>query len=96
MKRTVKERARKVLELAQRCAKAAPEVRPAALIPPSRSDGPNITPRQVLDGDGLERTENTPEERGIAAASNVLLKNEGGVLPLKPKVRPRPRSPPAY
>ncbi|KZT03376.1 glycoside hydrolase family 3 protein [Laetiporus sulphureus 93-53] len=70
MKRTVKERARKVLELAQRCAKAAPE---------------------ILDGDGLERTEDTPEERALmrelAAASIVLLKNEGGVLPLKPKAQ---------
>ena len=50
-----------------------------------------MTPRQILDGDGLERTEDTPEERALmrelAAASIVLLKNEGGVLPLKPKVR---------
>ncbi|KZT04248.1 glycoside hydrolase family 3 protein, partial [Laetiporus sulphureus 93-53] len=70
MKHTVNERARKVLELAQRCAKAAPA---------------------ILDGDGLERTEDTPEERALmrelAAASIVLLKNEGGVLPLKPKVQ---------
>lgn len=67
-KRTVKERAAKVLELVQRCAQVCPE---------------------ILDGDGLERTVDTPEEkalmRHLAAQSIVLLKNEGSVLPLQPK-----------
>ncbi|KZS99622.1 uncharacterized protein LAESUDRAFT_765338 [Laetiporus sulphureus 93-53] len=58
---------------------------------PSRFDGSNTIPHQILDGNGLERMEDTPEERALmrelAAASIVLLKNEGGVLPLKPKVQ---------
>lgn len=68
MKRTVKERAAKVLELVQKCATSAPE---------------------ILDGDGLEHTRDTPDEkalmRQLAAASIVLLKNENAALPLKPK-----------
>ncbi|KAI0697103.1 beta-glucosidase [Cerioporus squamosus] len=67
-KRTVKERAAKVLELVQRCAAAAPE---------------------VLDGDRVEQTGDRQSGREImtkvASESIVLLKNEGGVLPLKPK-----------
>ncbi|PPQ73649.1 hypothetical protein CVT26_010607 [Gymnopilus dilepis] len=63
--RTIKQRARKVLELVQKCAKGAPE---------------------VLDGDGLERTVDTPEStdllRKVAAESIVLLRNEGSLLPL--------------
>ncbi|PPR01041.1 hypothetical protein CVT24_000575 [Panaeolus cyanescens] len=66
--RTVKERARKVLELVKKCAAGAPE---------------------VLDGDGIERTVDTEESKELlrqsAAQSIVLLRNEGGVLPLKPK-----------
>ncbi|CDO77775.1 Glycoside Hydrolase Family 3 protein [Trametes cinnabarina] len=67
-KRTVKERARKVLQLVQRCAKGAPE---------------------ILDGEGIERTGDLQAGRDImtrlASQAIVLLKNEGGVLPLKPK-----------
>ncbi|OSD02184.1 glycoside hydrolase family 3 protein [Trametes coccinea BRFM310] len=67
-KRVVKERARKVLELVQRCAKGAPE---------------------ILDGDGIERTGDLQAGRDImtrlASQAIVLLKNEGGILPLKPK-----------
>ncbi|EMD34223.1 glycoside hydrolase family 3 protein [Gelatoporia subvermispora B] len=70
MKRTVKERAAKVLELVQRCAKAAPE---------------------ILDGDGEERTVDTDAEkalmRSFAAQSIVLLKNDGGILPIHPKAQ---------
>ncbi|KAL6308522.1 beta-glucosidase [Sparassis latifolia] len=44
MRRTVKERAAKVLQLVQKCARAAPE---------------------ILDGDGLERTVDTPEEKAL-------------------------------
>ncbi|EIM87989.1 beta-glucosidase [Stereum hirsutum FP-91666 SS1] len=65
--RTLKERARKVLELVQRCAREAPE---------------------ILDGDGIERTRESDEDkalmRKVAADSIVLLKNEGGILPLQP------------
>lgn len=47
---------------------------------------------QILDGDGLEHTRDTPDEkalmRQLAAASIVLLKNENAALPLKPKARP--------
>ncbi|KAH9920187.1 beta-glucosidase [Amylocystis lapponica] len=68
MRRTVLERATKVLELVQKCAAAAPE---------------------ILDGDGLERTVDTATEkalmRHLAAQSIVLLKNENGALPLRPK-----------
>ncbi|KAI0669358.1 beta-glucosidase [Trametes maxima] len=67
-KRTVKERAAKVLELVQRCAKGAPE---------------------ILDGDGIERTGDPQAGRELmtqfATQSIVLLKNEGNILPLKPK-----------
>ncbi|KAH7919491.1 glycoside hydrolase family 3 protein [Leucogyrophana mollusca] len=66
--RTVKERARKVVELAKRVAKEAPE---------------------LLDGDGLERTVESDEDkalmRTLAGESVVLLKNEGGLLPLQPR-----------
>ena len=44
----------------------------------------------ILDGDGQEHTRDTPEEkalmRRLAADSIVLLKNDGNILPLKPKV----------
>ncbi|KAF9043921.1 glycoside hydrolase family 3 protein [Panaeolus papilionaceus] len=63
--RTVKQRARKVLDLVQKCAAGAPE---------------------VLDGDGIERTVDTEESKVLlrqsAAQSIVLLRNQGGVLPL--------------
>jgi beta-glucosidase len=66
--RTLKTRARAVLELVQKAARGAPE---------------------VLDGDGLERTADTPESkdllRKVAAEGIVLLRNEGGVLPLAPE-----------
>ncbi|KAK7040389.1 hypothetical protein VNI00_009866 [Paramarasmius palmivorus] len=66
--RTVKARARKVLELVQRCCKEAPE---------------------ILDGDGEERTVESDEDKvlmkQVASESIVLLKNEGGLLPLKPE-----------
>ena len=68
-KRTVKERAAKVLELVQKCATAAPD---------------------VLDGDLVEKTGDRQSGREImtkvASESIVLLKNEGALLPLKPKV----------
>ncbi|KAF9473031.1 hypothetical protein BDN70DRAFT_817828 [Pholiota conissans] len=63
--RTLKARAKKVLELVKKCAAGAPE---------------------VLDGDGIERTVDTPETtellRKVGAESIVLLRNEGSVLPL--------------
>ncbi|THG97996.1 hypothetical protein EW026_g4112 [Hermanssonia centrifuga] len=66
--RTVKERAKKVLELTQKCAQGAPE---------------------ILDGDGLEYTRESESDkalmRSLAAQSIVLLKNDNGLLPLKPK-----------
>ncbi|KAI0074669.1 beta-glucosidase [Panus rudis PR-1116 ss-1] len=66
--RTVKQRAKKVLELVQKCAQGAPE---------------------ILDGDGLEYTRESEKDRALmrslAAQSVVLLKNENGLLPLKPK-----------
>ncbi|KAI0833346.1 beta-glucosidase [Trametes gibbosa] len=67
-KRTVQERARKVLQLVQRCAKGAPE---------------------IIDGDGVERTGDIEQGRDLmtkfASQAIVLLKNEGQILPLKPK-----------
>lgn len=67
--RTVRERARKVLEYTKKCAQGAPE---------------------ILDGDGLERTLESEADklllRKIATQTIVLLKNENGLLPLKPKV----------
>ncbi|GJE88185.1 glycoside hydrolase family 3 protein [Phanerochaete sordida] len=66
--RTVKERARKVLELTKRCAQEAPE---------------------VLDGDGLERTKESEADsalmQSLATQAIVLLKNDGALLPLRPK-----------
>ena len=66
----MKERARKVLELTQKCAIATPE---------------------VLDGDQQEYTRESEEDkalmRRVASEAIVLLKNDGGLLPLKPKVR---------
>ncbi|KAF9522963.1 glycoside hydrolase family 3 protein [Crepidotus variabilis] len=65
--KTVKKRARRVLELVKKCAEGAPE---------------------VLDGDGGERTVDTDETnellRKVAAESIVLLKNDTGLLPVKP------------
>ncbi|EGN96322.1 glycoside hydrolase family 3 protein [Serpula lacrymans var. lacrymans S7.3] len=65
--RTVKERARKVVELAKRAATEAGD---------------------ILDGDGLERTYNSAEDRAlmrnVAASSIVLLKNDESLLPLRP------------
>ncbi|KAG6332919.1 hypothetical protein ID866_6172 [Astraeus odoratus] len=65
--RTVKERARKVVELVKRAAQGAPE---------------------ILDGDGLERTVASEEEkefmRKAAAETIVLLKNDNNCLPLQP------------
>ncbi len=44
---------------------------------------------KILDGDGLERTVESDEDkelmRQVAAESVVLLKNEGGILPLRPQ-----------
>ncbi|KZO92433.1 glycoside hydrolase family 3 protein [Calocera viscosa TUFC12733] len=61
----VKDRARAVLQLVQRCAAGAPE---------------------ILDGDQKERTKDTEADkalmRKVAGNAVVLLKNEGGVLPL--------------
>ena len=45
---------------------------------------------EVLDGDGLERTVESDEDRALmrklAGQTIVLLKNKGGLLPLKPMV----------
>jgi beta-glucosidase len=47
---------------------------------------------EVLDGDGAERTFDSPAQvklmRHVAASSIVLLKNDGALLPLKPKEKP--------
>lgn len=46
--------------------------------------------RQILDGDGIERTGDIEQGRDLmtkfASQAIVLLKNEGDILPLKPKV----------
>lgn len=89
-KRTVKERARKVLQLVQKCAKGAPEV--CSTLSP-RVGPPMLTGmHQILDGDGIERTGDIEQGRDLmtkfASQAIVLLKNEGDILPLKPKVRP--------
>ena len=87
MLRTVKERAQKVLEFVQKCAKACPEVRNALLIRISYL--PDMLP-QILDGDGIEYTRDSEEDlvlmRRLAAESIVLLKNEKNLLPLQPQV----------
>lgn len=82
--RTIKERARKVLELVQRCAKEAPEVDSSLSITQKQ-----LTELlQVLDGDGQEYTRESEDDkilmRKVAAESIVLLRNENRVLPLKP------------
>lgn len=45
---------------------------------------------QILDGDGIERTRESDEDRALmrslAAQSIVLLKNEDDLLPLRPEV----------
>lgn len=49
-----------------------------------------LTLVQILDGDGVERTHQTEEDtllmQKLAAESIVLLKNDTGLLPIKPKV----------
>lgn len=84
-KRTVKERARKVLELVQRCAKGAPEVRTLPCVPRQC-----LTSLQIIDGDGEEHTGDVEQGRDLmtkfASQAIVLLKNEGDILPLKPQV----------
>ena len=50
---------------------------------------PNLTLFWILDGDGLERSDDSEENkillRKVASESIVLLRNEGDVLPLNPK-----------
>lgn len=66
--RVIKERARRVLELVQKCARESPE---------------------VLDDDGIERSKDTESDKELmrhtASQSIVLLKNQNGLLPLKPQ-----------
>lgn len=86
MVRTVKERATKVLDFVQRCAQGAPEVRLRRLLKCCSFIECEHRDGQVLDGDGLERTNDPPEStalmRSLAAASIVLLKNDASLLPL--------------
>lgn len=83
--RTVKERAKKVLELAKRVAQESPDVRfPTHVVDDAYS------PRfQILDGDGIERTVESEEDkalmRKLAAEAIVLLKNDNNLLPLQPE-----------
>ena len=73
-----------MLELVQKCAQGAPEVRNPILVRFSSSS--LIQLLQVLDGDHVEQTGDRQKGREImtevAAKSIVLLKNEGSVLPL--------------
>ena len=90
----MKERAAKVLELVQKCAKGAPEVRKRY----TNHLQSHLNPRpQVLDGDQEEKLGDRQSGREImtelATKSIVLLKNEGGLLPLKPKVCVSPSIP---
>jgi hypothetical protein len=84
MPRTLKERAKNVLRLVQKCAAGAPEV--FALSDELAFE--TLTHlAQVLDGDGKERSVDSDEDtklmRQLASQAIVLLKNEGGLLPLQ-------------
>ena len=74
-----------MLELVQKCAQGAPEVRVQGDIPTT----PAHCVVQVLDGDHEEQIGDRQRGRElmteVATKSIVLLKNEGGLLPLKPK-----------
>ena len=75
-----------MLELVQKCAQGAPEVRVQGDIPTT----PAHCVVQVLDGDHEEQIGDRQRGRElmteVATKSIVLLKNEDGLLPLKPKV----------
>ena len=83
--RTIKERAKKVLQLIQKCAQEAPEVRDDNPLKWDQSCNKFVA--KVLDGDGQEHTRDTEEEkllmRKIAGESITLLKNQDGTLPLQ-------------
>ncbi|KAJ3780878.1 glycoside hydrolase superfamily [Lentinula aff. detonsa] len=63
-------------------------------VKPELGNASKNAPRLVLDGDGEERTVETDEDkaliRKVAAESIVLLKNEGELLPLRPKEQGNP------